>query len=271
LPMTFGINQITPSYAYSEESDYFSRGLALNDSLSLNSKNTTLNFGWSHNFDNVRDDKFVWQDKNTDDFLLGISQLLGPKSYLTANFTFGTESGYLSDPYRGVMAASNFLQTNPDDAALLPEKRPKDRTKEIFYLSWTRFIEPLNGSVELAYRYFHDSWDIHAQTMDLHWHQKIGERFIISPEFRYYYQTAANFYSVFVPDFNHLPKNYSSDYRLSESQSFSYGIKATYRVHRNLSLEAGYTRYVMEGLDGMTSKSAYPSANVFNVGARLWF
>ena len=271
LPVALGNNQITPSVAYSEESDYLSRGLALNDSIFLNHKNTTLNLGWSHNFDRVRDDKFIWQNKDSDDFLAGLVQLLGPKSYLTANLTFGNESGYLSDPYRGVMAASNFLQANPDDAALFPEKRPRHRTKEIVYLSWTQFISPFNGSLEVAYRYFHDSWEVNAHTMELDWHQKIGKRIVISPSFRYYYQTAASFYNVTVPDFNNLPAVYSADYRLSEFESFAYGVRVTYKIQRHVSLDAGYMRYVMNGLDGVTSPSAYPSANVFSIGARLWF
>lgn len=270
LPVTLKSHLITPSFAYSEESDYISHGVALNDSIFLKNKNTTLNLGWSHNFDRVVDDKFIWQNKNSDDILIGCVQLLGPKSYLTANVTLGFESGYLSDPYRGVMAA-NFLQTNPDDAALLPEKRPRNRTKEILYLSWTQFVDPLNGSLELGYRYFHDNWDINAHTMDFNWHQKIGKRIVVSPHFRYYYQTAVNFYDVMVPDFNNLPKAYSADYRLSEFQSLAFGVKVTCRIHRYVSLDAGYMRYVMEGLDGITSPSAYPSANVFTIGARVWF
>lgn len=270
-PITFGIHQITPSIAYSEESDYISWGGAFTYSLSLNDKNTTLNAGYAHNSDNVKDDVGVWEDKTSDDFLLGVVQLVTPKSYFTLNLTYGTEAGYLSDPYRGVMPASNFLQTNPDDAALLAEKRPRHRTKEIVYASWTQFITPLKASVDLGYRLFHDSSGIYSHTIDLSWHQKIGRSVVISPTFRYNYQTAAYFYYVLVPDFNNLPQFYSSDYRLSQLQTFGYGISITYRIQKWVSLDASYLRYVMEGLDGVTSPSAYPSANVFSLGMRLWF
>jgi hypothetical protein len=30
-------------------------------------------------------------------------------------------------------------------------------------------------------------------------------------------------------------------------------------------------RYIMQGLDGATSQSAYPDANVVSIGARVWF
>jgi len=271
FPITFSRHEFTPSIAFSAESDYVSRGIAVNDAFYFNNKNTTLNLGWSGNFDIVRDENLVWEHKSTHDFLAGVTQLLTPKSYITANLTFGTETGYLSDPYRGVITATNFFQDNPSDAALLPEKRPRHRTSEIIYLGYNQFVDPLNGSAEVSYRFFHDSWQINAHTIDLRWNQKIGKRLVVSPMFRYYYQTVASFYYVIVPDFNNLPTAYSSDYRLSELNTFSFGLRATYRIHKHLSLDAGYMRYVMRGLDAATSQSAYPAANVFTVGLRGWF
>lgn len=271
LPITFDRHELTPSIAYSAESDYVSRGIALNHAINFNNKNTTLNLGWSGNFDIVRDENLVWEHKTTHDFLAGVTQLLTPKSYVTANFTFGSEQGYLSDPYRGVMPATNFFQSNPDDAALIAEKRPRNRSRAIFFVGYNRFFDPLNGGAEVSYRFFHDSWNVNAHTIDLRWNQKIGKRLVLSPMFRYYYQTAASFYYILVPDFNNLPAAYSSDYRLSELNTFSLGLRATYRLNKHLSLDAGYMRYVMRGLDDMTSQSAYPSANIFTLGLRGWF
>ena len=270
-PLTFGIHALTPSIAYSTESDYVSWSGALTYSLGLNNKNTTLSAGWAHNADRVRDDKFVWQDKTTDDFFAGLVQLLSPKSYLTVNAAYRRERGYLSDPYRGVMAATNALQLNPDDPALIPEKRPSHRNVELLFASWTQGITPLSGSAEVSYRLFHDSYGIFAHTVECDWHQRIGKTLVVSPVFRYYLQSAADFYYILVPDANALPPEYSSDYRLSHLESFAGGVNLTWRVHKNVSLDAGYLRYAMRGLDGATSQSAYPSAHVFTVGARIWF
>jgi hypothetical protein len=38
-----------------------------------------------------------------------------------------------------------------------------------------------------------------------------------------------------------------------------------------VSFDASYYRYMMHGLDGVTSQSAYPSANVGSLGLRIWF
>jgi Protein of unknown function (DUF3570) len=269
LPMTFGQHQITPSFAYSAESDYISIGGALNYSLSLNDKNTTLSAGWAHNGDTVRDDNFNWQAKMTDNVFLGLVQLFGPKSYLTVDASFSCEHGYLADPYRGVMFESQ-LQNNPEDPALGPEVRPRHRNSEILYTSWTQFVTPLNGSYELSYRFFHDSYGIIANTVGFDWHQKIGKHIVISPMFRYYIQnTAADFYYLLVPNTN--PTYYSSDYRLSQMESFTAGVTITYRIQKHISLDASYTRYQMQGLDGKTDQSAYPSANIVSFGGRVWF
>ena len=271
VPITFGQHQITPSFAYSAESDYVSFGGALNYSLSLNDKNTILSAGFAHNSDTVRDDVFKWQSKMTDDAFLGLVQLFGPKAYLTVNTTFGFERGYLADPYRGVMAAMNYSQLDPGDPALIPEKRPRHRDKQILYASWSQFVTPLNGSYELSYRFFHDSYGIFANTIELSWHQKIGKKIVITPMFRYYVQNSADIYHVLVPDYKNLPAFYSSDYRLSEFESFAVGVTVSWRVYKHLSVDASYMRYVMQGLDGETSQSAYPSANLVSFGARVWF
>jgi hypothetical protein len=89
--------------------------------------------------------------------------------------------------------------------------------------------------------------------------------------FRYYYQTAADFYATQFGNYRHAPTYYSADYRLSELESFTAGLSVNWKVRSWLTIDAGYKRYIMRGLDGTTSQTAYPSANVFTIGARLWF
>ena len=270
LPVTFGIHTITPQFSMSQESDYHSLGIALNYALALNQKNTTLNAGIAHTPDRVRDDIEVWESKVSDDFIIGVTQLLSPKSYITLDFTYGIENGYLADPYRSVM----FLFPDPQtgsDPVLSTEVRPRRRTKEIPYISYTQFIDPLDGSLELGYRYFHDSYEISAHTLEATWHQKIGKHLVLSPGIRYYYQNAAFFYNVIFQDFANAPQYYSSDYRLSNMETFTYTLNLDYRIAKHFAVDVGYQRYIMRGLDGITSQSAYPSANVYNVGGRILF
>ena len=273
VPVTFGAHQFTPSFAYSAESDYVSYVGALNYALALNDKNTTVSTGWAHNGDTVWDrlNTGAWYAKTTDSVFLGLVQLFGPKAYLTVNGTLGFEHGFLADPYR-IVLAENILQDTPGAPEEYQfERRPRHRNTEILYASWTQFVTPLNGSYEVGYRFFHDSYGISANTVELDWHQKLGKALVISPTFRYYRQNAADFYYLMVPDSHHLPSYFSADYRLSELDSIAVGVTITWRVYKHLSIDAAYLHYSMAGLDGQTSPTAYPTADMVSIGARVWF
>ena len=71
-----GRQTLTPQVAYSDESDYTSLGLSLNDAIEFNQKNTTLRLGVAHSFDEVLDVSRRKRGKDSTDGLIGISQLL---------------------------------------------------------------------------------------------------------------------------------------------------------------------------------------------------
>ena len=280
-----GAHHITPGFSYSEEHDYISTGASLNYSLDLNEKNTTLNAGWSHNSDKVYKDSrrtIINGHKDADEVILGVNQLLGPKTVLTVDFTYGNARGYLSDPYKVVARTGTpvYAYTDPVTGEVTlttgnsDDNRPRHRDRYIGYASLTQAVTPLNASVEGSYRLFLDSWGISAHTMSLTWFQKIGKHVTLAPSFRYYRQTAADFYYVTLPGMSgdsNTPANYSSDYRLSALESFAYGVSLSIKPVDWMSIEASYKRYEMFGLDSVTMPSAYPKANVVSIGFRLWF
>lgn len=272
LDWGWGRQTLAPQLAYSEERDYRSTGIALSDAIEFNQKNTTLRLGLAHNFDQVKPTFFPQAlNKDTTDFLVGVSQLLSPKTVLTADFTFGVDDGYLADPYRGVQFAGYPLYE-----ALFPEQRPAHRTREVLLTGLTQFLKPVDASLEATYRIYHDTYGVWAHTVGLNWYQKLGRQLVLAPFARYYVQSAATFYAVnFQGDptlsLAGIPQYYSADYRLSHFESFSYGLQATVILKEHVYLDAGYQRYEMSTLDGMTSASAYPQANIFTLGVRLWF
>ena len=147
------------------------------------------------------------------------------------------------------------------------------------YTSLTYFVAPANASIEGSYRFFHDSYGIFSHTLDLTWHQRLGSYFILEPQFRFSEQSAADFYTVgFSGPYNISPSGivpppgiYSSDYRLSELYTLDYGMEATVFVCDHLHFIAGYHRYEMYGVDGVTAPAMYPQANVFTIGLSiLW-
>jgi hypothetical protein len=279
LGLTLGPGRLTPQFSYSQESDYVSWGGALNYSLELNDKTTVVSTGWSHDYDRVLANRFTYltsrKIKNTDDFILGISQIVSPKTVVSLTGTIGHAEGYLDDPYRSVV-----FDESPIDGSgrvlLLGEKRPSTRDSQSFFLSATQAVTPLDASVEASYRFYHDSYGIIASTMGIAWFQKIGQLAYVSPSFRYYRQSAAHFYGIQFPgepsfDAARVPQYYSSDYRLSFMETFTLGIEGTVHLGERWDLRLGYQRYWMHGLDHQTLQAAYPGASIFTIGLNYTF
>lgn len=316
LGLSYGVHTTTPQFTYSEERDYISRGVSLTHTIDFNQKNTTLVLGAAQNYDEVGGGVLKdFRYKTSTDVLVGVNQLLGPTTVLSVDLSFGYADGYLNDPYR---LTTFYLADSPDPIFLdpaainpVPESRPRHRFKQTGFVSLTQYVNPLNASIEGTYRLYHDDWGIWANTVSLTWFQKLGKHLTLAPGFRYYRQSAADFYSagfrgvsfadysngtqiafqdgIFVgfagdpglpdpstPGVQYVdvparPSNYSADYRLSEFEAFTFGIDAQIRIAEHFTLDLGYKRYEMSGLDHKTPNSAYPSAHVFTVGCGIWF
>lgn len=269
---------VTPGFAHSLESDYESYSGSLADAIALNEKNTTFQYGISQNFDRAREaNRTTWNPKYATEAMVGISQLLSPKTIFNTAFTFGNDSGYLSDPYRYAGFAPNGLFL-PDGSQLyigVPERRPSHRNKEVLFTSVTQHFDDLDASLEGSYRFYHDSYGIYANTLELTWHQWNGKHIVIEPYIRGYEQSAASFYAITFSGAyagGNPSGIHSSDYRLSELYTIDYGLQITaIAISDHLHVVVGYHRYAMYGLDGQTNSGMYPRANVYTAGLSiLW-
>ena len=276
-------NQIlTPQFSYSQESDYRSLGISLNDAIDFNEENTTFSWGLSHTFDqilpNPGEDPAITRprDKNSTEGLLGISQVLDQNTIVGANLTLGYSDGYLSDPYKRVLF-DDFPYTPGFPFTVFPEKRPDHKFRQVAFLSLQHYFEPLDGAADVNYRFYHDSFGIVAHTASIQWNQKIGKHAILSPLFRYYTQSAASFYGTHFPgdptnpSMFPTPQYYSADYRLSALNSYTYGVSLNVKVQKHLSLEIAYKRYEMFGTDRVTAHAQYPTANTISGTLTIWF
>ncbi len=274
----FSFAKLTLGVANSRESDYVSTGLSLNSVFEFNQKNTSLLVGVAGTDDEV---KVFYQtpraEKRTHDLIVGVTQLLDPQTSVTFNLSWGRQRGYLSDPYKLVQKNTEIV-TGVFLPLTFAENRPGEREKWIALASVNRAIPALKGALDLSYRFYHDTFGTDAHTVDLSWFQKLGERVILRPSVRYYTQGAADFYYYRLDGTAVVPQAgaprpqgpfYSSDYRLSEMRTSTYGLKAIWRVTDALSLDASYERYEMRGRDGVTARSAYPEADIWAAGVKF--
>jgi hypothetical protein len=257
-----GIHSLRGSFAYSTESDYTSRGYAIQDTISLNQKNTDLVLGLAYDDDTVgANGTSLSAGKQTYDAIIGINQVFGPNDLFSANISLGWRRGYLADPYKVALLNSFYV---------VHDTRPSHRFEQLLFLQWTHYIEPLGASVETSYRYGHNDWGSDSHTGTLSIYKKFfKDSLTIGPTFRYYRQSAADFYST---QFSGNPKYYSSDYRLSAEETYSAGVQVRwFPIKDRFAVDLGYERYTTRGLDHVTSQSAYPDANSFTVGLHYQF
>ena len=295
---------LTPQIAYSKESDYESIGLSLKSSRYFNDKNTTFTVGLGHDFDKIIPNFGMLinskKEKDNSQFLVGLNQNINTKTILSLNLSLGYTDGYLSDPYKGVLfedyytptpkelnELSQFLSIEEieeiysykigDPYVLFPEKRPSKKFRQVALISILHYLEKIRAGLDISYRFYHDDFGINSNTLALTWRQKITDMFILEPSYRFYNQSAANFYdSSFKfgnPDANanNTPGNYSSDFRLSDFDSHTYGLKLVYNHSDSLSFNISWKRYSMIGNDKITSPSAYIDADIVSGGFKIWY
>ncbi len=266
-------------FADSRESDYVSNGWSLNTKTDFNEKNTTLLVGLAGTDDRV--EVFyepAYLPKRTNDAIVGITQVLGPQTFVSFNVTLARATGYLAEPHKIVEKSIEIFQ-NIYLLESFAENSPNERIRETAYATIDHAFLAARGAVEATYRFYTDSYGIVANTVELSWIQHLGAKVILQPSVRFYQQSAARFYYYDLDDTSIMPVRvpmgtapyYSSDFRLSALESYSYGLTATWKPKDWMQLDVAYEQYDMRGRDGVTSASAYPRAGITTIGAKfLW-
>ncbi|MDD5227846.1 MAG: DUF3570 domain-containing protein [Methylococcales bacterium] len=246
---------------FSQEQDYTSRFANSTLSWDFNKKLTTLNLGGSVAFDVIeptntnRDCNSAAKGvgdchKTSQQYLLGVSQIIDRNSLLQLNMTYSYSDGYLSDPYKQVyFYATDNLAVN-DLSGISTDKRPRQKTQFAWLAQYVHNFEALNNAALHAdYRFAMDDWGVNSHTTELSWHQPIGAGWQVIPRFRYYSQDSANFYSpIFVGNKKDFSA-YSSDYRLAGFGAISGGLKIAKtftELHKSIEqmkLQAGVEYY----------------------------
>lgn len=264
--------------ANSRESDYVSNGWSVNTLTGFNQKNTTLLAGLAGTDDKVKVFyQSPWAKKRTNDVIVGVTQLLDPHTFVTANVSWGHAAGYLSDQYKVVQKR---IEVNPGDFLPLQflENRPGTRDKWIALGALNHAFPDLSGALEASYRFYRDTFGTRAHTIELTWLQQISPTLILQPELRLHDQSAANFYyynieqTSIVPPFGRpSPQGpfYSSDYRVSALRTFTYGLKIVWTPSTRWQLDVALEEYAMRGKDGVTPRSAYPRAAIVTAGLKI--
>lgn len=158
----------------------------------------------------------------------GFSQILHKNLQGSLALDFVQQQGLLSTPFQRVYfsdVADSFIGNFQlaDDIERLPDNRFKIAAGG--RLNWyvnERVI------VRTFYRYYSDDWGITSQTASIEVPIKIAEKFTLYPSYRFYNQTAADYFAAANENLSTL-QFYTSDYDLSEysANQFGFGISYT--------------------------------------------
>lgn len=247
---------------FSAESDYMSVGANSNMAFDFNQKNTTLSFGVASSFDQINPHGGIHQafteqplptlisgedegggsgghgskHKNTIDGLAGITQVINENTLIQLNYSYSKSNGYLTDPYDliSIVDAGGITQQN------LYENRPGSRTKQALYLQVKGTF--FNSVLDVSARYMKDDWSIRSKTLDVHYRIDTDNNEFFEPHFRYYHQTAANFYQPFLNQGEPLPTYASADYRLGDMDTYTFGLRYGKKIsaHHDFSFRVEY-------------------------------
>ena len=197
LDMLNGKTQYSLSVLGSEENDYSSTTASLGVSQDLFGDLTTISFGYSQGWDEVRKrgDPTFEEPVDRRSYRLGLSQVVTPSLIMGFAFETITDEGYLHNPYRSMRYLDDDV---PAGFAWAPEVYPETRTSSAASLN-ARYFLPYRAAVHGEYRYFTDTWGVDASTVRAGYTHPLGARWILEAGYRWYDQSAADFYSDLFP------------------------------------------------------------------------
>jgi hypothetical protein len=175
----------------STEPDYVAEAFSLDASHEVFGGMTSVSLGFTRARDQVgkRESGVVnWIDTAAHwQYRAGLTQILSPRWLMSANFEAISDSGYLGSPYRAALVFG----------AALPERNPRTRTGRAVKLrSITDTGQWLpRSSLRAEYRYYWDTWDIKAHTVEVGGSKYLGRSFLVDASLRSYSQGKALFYS----------------------------------------------------------------------------
>ena len=97
--------------------------------------------------------------------------------------------------------------------------------------------------LDLSYRRGKDNWDIGSDTVDAHLRIDLGSRMYLEPHARWYHQSAADFYNLYLIETGPAPAFMSADPRLAAFAATTFGLKFGIATGRNGELGLRLEQY----------------------------
>lgn len=217
----------------STEHDFTSAAVNAAVSHDFNSKNTTLSAGFNEEYDQISPrggtpvaatdytllERQANKNKNVAGALVGVTQVMSRNWLAQLNYSYDRSQGYLTDPYRIL----SVVDGSGSVTGYRYESRPGSRVRQSLYLSNKVALGPT--VLDVSYRRGKDNWGVNSDTVDTHLRFDLGHYVYLEPHLRWYRQSAADFYHLYLNQTDPLPTYMSADPRLAAFTATTIGIK----------------------------------------------
>lgn len=159
---------------------------------------------------------------------LGFSQILHKNVQASLSLDVVQQQGLLSTPFQRVYfndVAASFIDNFQLADAI--ERLPNNRFKVAIGGNLNWYLNEI-ATLRTYYRYYSDDWGIASHTASIETPIKITEKFTLYPSYRFYNQTATNYFKPYQTALS-TDEFYTSDYDLSafSANQFGFGISYT--------------------------------------------
>ena len=251
----------------STEYDYLSLGLNTSVTKESEDKNRSWTVGLSYTNDTVKPVGGIptplatmvasssgparsgtSDQKTTYDLLFGYTQVMNRYWIMQGNVSLGYSSGYMNDPYKFVtIFDENTGATLGDPTSYIHENRPDKRFKRSLYLASKNHFH--SGILTVGYRFLNDDWGLSSHTLETAFNFGISEKWRLEPSFRYYIQSAVDFYKLAIGNGQTVPDTVTADYRLGDLTTMTPGIKIIRKLENDKELSVIFRYYMQTGDD----------------------
>ncbi len=213
------------SFSNSSENDYNADTASLSISQDMFGDLTTVALSFTRGWDDVtrRGDAVFADTIDRRIYGVDVSQIATKRLILGLSFETITEEGFLNNPYRQV----RFV--DPVEAlgyAYEFERYPRTRTGNALSVR-ARWFLPYRAALQGDYRYYTDTWEIRSSTVELAYTHPLGDEWTFDVHYRFYDQSAAEFYSDLFPREN-FQNFLARDKELASMQSHTLGFGVGY-------------------------------------------
>jgi len=233
-------DQITTRLAWHEEEPFGSGAFALGYTRSLAEDNASLGISGQATFDRFdflqpNGDRYGRRNRTSLNGNLSFSQLLSATSVFDASYGLTFQQGTLQTTYDSVPLVGG--------RARAVELFPRSRTRHALQARLAQHLPGSRTTLRAAYRYYWDSFELTAQSVELEVYQYLARRFVLRASYRYYTQTGVDFFaSAFPSDIGPaVPRTSDSD--LAPFHAHEPALKLLWLAPGLSTLDVSYVHY----------------------------